>query len=301
VAVLAALAPGQLLARWTARDERLAERTMLQVLCFTSLLLFVVPAVVIDASGSAWRNPATLPGWQISLLAQLLAAPAVIGLSAVQEFVTRGGGTPVPFDPPRRLVTTGIYAYIRNPMQLAGVVLLLMLGAIFHNAWVSAAGVMAHLYSIGLAGWDEGEDLKQRFGADWLLYRTGVRRWIPRWRPWRRPHAPPAQLFVAEQCGMCRDVGRWFERRGARGLAIVPAETHPSHALTRITYEPNDGARASVGVEALARALEHTHFGWAFVGFALRVPIVSSLAQLLVDGSGGEPRTVRASESAPEA
>ena len=185
---------------------------MLQVVAFTGLMLFVLPAIVIEGSGSAWLNPMERPAWQLSLIAQVLAFPALLGLSAVQEFVTRGGGTPVPFDPPQRLVTSGLYAYIRNPMQLSAVVLLFLLGLVLRNPWVSAAGVMAHVYSVGLAGWDEGEDLRERFGERWIAYRSGVRAWVPRFRPWHPAGALSARLFVAESCGMCRDVGRWFEQ-----------------------------------------------------------------------------------------
>ncbi len=84
-------------------------------------------------------------------------------MTAVQEFVTRGAGTPVPFDPPRHLVTTGVYGYVRNPMQLSAVVLLLLVGLVVQNPWVAASAVMAHLYSCGLAGWDEEGDLRPRF------------------------------------------------------------------------------------------------------------------------------------------
>ena len=82
---------------------------------------------------------------------------------------------------------------------------------------------------------------------------------------------------------------------GVRQLDIVPAETHPSGALWRITYEPGDGTRAAAGVEAVARALEHLHLGWALLGALLRLPILSSLMQLLVDASGGEPRSIGSS------
>ena len=99
---------------------------------------------------------------------------------------------------------------------------------------------------------------------------------------------------------MCSEVGRWFQRRGARGLAIVPAETHPSRALTRITYEPGDGTRAVRGIEATARALEHVHLGWAFIGCVLRLPIVCQSVQLLVDASGGGPRRLRYRDTANE-
>ena len=73
---------------------------------------------------------------------------------------------------------------------------------------------------------------------------------------------------------MCSEVGWWFRRRGARGLEIVPAETHPSRALTRITYESSDGAYSASGIEAVARALEHVHIGWAFIACVLRLPVV---------------------------
>jgi protein-S-isoprenylcysteine O-methyltransferase Ste14 len=297
--LLAGVLPGQLLARWTARRERLVERTMLQVVAFTGLAFFVLPAAVIEGSGGIWLNPMARPAWHLGLIAQVLALPALLGLTAVQEFVSRGGGTPVPFDPPRRLVTSGVYAYIRNPMQLSAVVSLFLLGLVLRNAWLSAAGVMAHLYSVGLAGWDEGEDLRERFGPEWIAYRRGVRAWMPCFRPWHPGERPPAHLFVADSCGMCREVGRWFEKRGARQLAIVPAESHPSGALTRITYEPGDGTRAATGIEAVARALEHIHLGWALVGCLLRLPVICQVAQLLTDASGGEPRKIPATGVTP--
>ncbi len=280
--------PGQLLARWTARDEHLEGRATLQVVAFAGLVLVVLPAAILEGSGSAWRHPLTRPAWQVSLLAQLLAVPAILGVSAVHEFVTRGRGTPVPFDPPRRIVTSGIYAYVRNPMQLSGVLVLLTLGAILQNGWIASAGVMAHIYSTGLAGWDEEADLGARFGPAWVAYRAGVRRWVPRLRPWHDASMAPAQLFVSERCAMCREVAAWFDARGARHLRVVAAEGHPGR-LTRIRYEPGDGS-AATGIAAVARALEHVHLGWAVVGFALRLPVVRQLTQLLVDASGGEAR-----------
>jgi hypothetical protein len=89
---------------------------------------------------------------------------------------------------------------------------------------------------------------------------------------------------------MCSEVGMWFAARGVRGLAIVAAESHPTRALTRITYEVDD--YSADGVEAVGRALEHIHFGWALLGFAVRLPTVRAVIQSLVDASGGEPRPV---------
>jgi hypothetical protein len=75
-----------------------------------------------------------------------------------------------------------------------------VLGLLMRNWWLAAAGVMAHVYSVGLAGWDEEADLRGRFGAAWL-YRTAVGRWIPLRRPWHPPNARPPRLFVSESCG----------------------------------------------------------------------------------------------------
>jgi protein-S-isoprenylcysteine O-methyltransferase Ste14 len=293
--------PGQLLSRWTARGDHLIGRVCLQMLAFSGLILFVLPAMAIDGSGTAWVNPAARPAWQLSLFAQALAVPVLIGLAAVQEFVVRGGGTPVPFDPPRRLVTTGVYAYVRNPMQLSAVVLLLMWGFVLGNRWVSAAAVMAHLYSAGLAGWDEDEDLRQRFGSAWTAYRRGVRGWVPRLLPWYSPGHQPARLYVSEQCSMCSEVGLWFRHRGVRHLAIVPAETHPSGELTRITYEDHEGTFRVTGVNAIARALGHLHFGWSVLGLLIGLPVISALVQLVADASGAGPRQIPRKATDPPA
>ena len=201
--------------------------------------------------------------------------------------------------PPRRLVTSGLYAYVGNPMQVSGVLFLVLLGLLLDNLWLSAAGVMAHVYSAGLAGWGEDADLERRFGREWRDYRRGVRRWLPRWRPWQPDGRAPATLFVAHSCSMCRDVGRWFERRNPRHLAIVAAESHRSRMLLRITYEPADGSPPARGVEAVARALEHVHLGWAMVGCALRLPGIRHVSQVLIDASGAEPRIADQSCSWP--
>ena len=110
-----------------------SKRAMLQVIAFAGFMMFVLPAIAIDGSGAGWLPPSQRPLWQLSLVAQVLFLPLLIGLSAVQEFVTHGGGTPVPFDPPRRLVTTGVHAYVRNPMQLSALLLLLCLGVVLEN------------------------------------------------------------------------------------------------------------------------------------------------------------------------
>jgi hypothetical protein len=170
---------------------------------------------------------------------------------------------------------------------------------------------MSFVYSFGLAAWDEESDLGERFGAPWREYRTHVRAWIPRLRPYhpachpepRRcargelregsaPRSCSARLYVAETCGPCAEVAAWFAARHPRGLEIVPAELHPSRDLERITYDPGDDSPDEEGVAAVARALEHVHLGWAVLGWTMRLPVMRPILQLIVDASGGAPRRI---------
>jgi hypothetical protein len=50
---------------------------------------------------------------------------------------------------------------------------------------------------------------------------------------------------------------------------------------------------AASGLEAIARALEHVHLGWAMIAFVIRLPGIGAVLQLLADASGAEPRAIR--------
>jgi protein-S-isoprenylcysteine O-methyltransferase Ste14 len=298
-AVALCFLPAQLLARWTAERRNLAGRALLQAAAFGLLVLFLLPEVILQGTGGSWRPLLAHlrgdgAGWG-GLGLQIAAIPAILGLHAVQEFARRGGGTPLPYDPPLRWVASGAYAYVGNPMQLSAVLLLAGWGWLLASPWVAAAGVVAHVYSLGIAAWDEGDDLAVRFGAPWAAYRRAVRRWWPRWRPWHPSLAglaPPARLYVAAGCDPCSELGGWIAARRPVGLVLSAAEDHPGRDLARLTYDPGDGTGDEEGIAALARALEHVHLGWAFAGWTARLPLVRPLLQLLADASGGAPRAI---------
>ncbi len=300
VAIAIALVPAQCLARWTIEGRRLSGRALLQALAFVGLLLGVIPSILLAQTGADWTPVFERSARVNNLLAQLLVLAALPGLSAVQEFVERGRGTPLPYDPPRQLVTTGPYAYIANPMQSSTVLVLLVWSVVIHNLWFVAASLVALAYGMGLAAWHEDEQLSERFGSSWTMYRRHVARWWPRWRPFiGTPGAKeqPARLYVAQSCPTCQGVGRWLAERGVSQLEIVAAEDHPTRHLSRLTYEVS-GQPPREGIAAFARALEHIHFAWALAGMFMRLPVVRPFLQLLVDASGGGPMLVTRHQAA---
>ncbi|MDQ6828471.1 MAG: isoprenylcysteine carboxylmethyltransferase family protein [Gemmatimonadota bacterium] len=288
-AIVFCLVPALLLARWTEDRRHLAARATLLVIAFGAIVLGVIPAVILAQTRSDWSALGARPSLVVGLLAQLVAIPVLLGVSAVQEFAQRGGGTPLPFDPPQRRVMSGPYAFVANPMQLSLALTLLVWGALLDSWWVAAGAVIAFAYGAGLAAWDEGGDMERRYGPAWRAYRTQVRDWMPRWRPYHAHDAPPARLYVARSCGQCSAIGAWIAARAPVGLEIIAAESHPCRDLWRITYDPRDGTGDESGVAAMGRALEHINFGWAYAGMLLRLPLVRQLIQLIVDASGGGP------------
>lgn len=98
------------------------------------------------------------------------------------DFLVKGKGTPAPIDPPKELVVSGLYKYVRNPMY--GGVLLMLMGH-FLWFWYWSLLIYAvffliafHLFIIGY----EEPNLKKRFGAAYQDYLGKVPRWIPRIR-----------------------------------------------------------------------------------------------------------------------
>jgi protein-S-isoprenylcysteine O-methyltransferase Ste14 len=317
VGILVVLVPAMLLFRWTENDTHLGPRAGGQVILSALIFLYVLPELVfaLRPGTPGWRPLLTTSGFVLQLWLQILLLLAAPGISAVQEFAVRGGGTPLPYDPPRNLVTTGIYRYCANPMQLSCAMVMLAEAVVLRNLWLVAAAAMSTIYSAGLAHWDEEADLARRFGAGtpqrgpddssaieapqitWMSYRAAVPAWRVRWRPFAA--GPPATLYVAATCSACRGVRAFLEQRNPAGLIFVDAESLPSGSIRRLRYVPADGPAES-GVLAFARALEHLNFAWAFCGLLLRLPVVHHAAQLLTDTAGFGPRTLRPSCSTEE-
>lgn len=80
--------------------------------------------------------------------------------------------------PTTAVVTTGIYAYTRNPLYLAMMMLYLGIGSLRNSRWhwLLALPTVAALQLAVIAR--EEAYLERKFGAEYLGYKARVRRWI---------------------------------------------------------------------------------------------------------------------------
>jgi protein-S-isoprenylcysteine O-methyltransferase Ste14 len=135
--------------------------------------------------------PWPITGWHArtsSMTLQLVSAAIIVAglvplVSAFREFV-KTGATPSPTAPPQQLVVAGFDRYVRNPMYV-GVVLIILGQALLFTS-VGLAGYAALFWTAVAAfvRWYEEPTLTRHFGDTYLRYRQAVPAWRPRLRPW---------------------------------------------------------------------------------------------------------------------
>ena len=90
-------------------------------------------------------------------------------------------GTPVPLNPPPKLICDGPYAYTRNPM-ITGLFLLFVGFGIFYNS-ISLTFIIAPVYLLlnylEIKKIEEPE-LEKRFGKEYIEYKKNIPMFIPR-------------------------------------------------------------------------------------------------------------------------
>ena len=126
----------------------------------------------------------TWPGTVLIVLGLLLYA------WCLWNFITEGRGTPGPWDPPRRFVATGPYRWVRNPMYISAMTVILGEAWLFTSIPVAVyLLLMAAVFHSFVLLYEE-PTLTEMFGSTYLAYRESVPRWVPR-RP--RSEVPAAQ------------------------------------------------------------------------------------------------------------
>lgn len=130
-------------------------------------------------------EPMVIPGLIVFALA------SAVNLWSRLTLAIRGEGMAILFTPPARLVVTGPYAWLRNPVVASGVA-----QGIGVFLYTGSALVIGYLVLLALA-WHvlirpgSEHELQRRFGREYEFYRRSVRCWLPMRRRFRPRGALP--------------------------------------------------------------------------------------------------------------
>jgi len=145
------------------------------------VVLLLVPGILVWLYPVELPNPTLVRYWFAKVM---LPTGLVLMGTAAAQFVVTGRGTPAPWAPTQQLVTTGLYAYVRNPMMLGMLLMLggeaLLVASHAIGVWfaVVAPLVIAHTRFI------EDPALNAKFGDAYSTYKSNVPAWFPRFSAW---------------------------------------------------------------------------------------------------------------------
>lgn len=119
--------------------------------------------------------------------ALLLLAGLGVLLDSFLRFALQGLGTPAPVLPTRRLVVTGLYRHVRNPMYLAVLSIVIGQGLLFGSGPVLVYALIIGLAFHAFVLLYEEPTLHASFGGEYDAFRSAVPRWLPRIKAWPGP------------------------------------------------------------------------------------------------------------------
>ena len=153
-----------------------ALKSLLFLILAPGLVAGYIPLVLLR------RGPQVETGVLAYLAIPLWIIGGVILLWSFWNFLIQGRGTPAPVDPPKELVAVGFYRYVRNPMYVG--VLAIIIG---HFLWFEYWNLLVYAVIVFLAfntfvSYYEEPTLKRKFGKSYEDYLQKVPRWIPKFR-----------------------------------------------------------------------------------------------------------------------
>jgi protein-S-isoprenylcysteine O-methyltransferase Ste14 len=126
------------------------------------------------------REQTPVSGSRFAIALGLLAAGGALYAWCAWNFAVVGRGTPAPIDAPKKLVTHGPYRFVRNPMYLAVLAVILGWAVLFESTamlgYALGVGFCCHLFVVLY----EEPHLRRAFGAEYENYSLRVGRWLPK-------------------------------------------------------------------------------------------------------------------------
>lgn len=153
-----------------------------------SAVFFVVAPCMVAGLLPWWLT--RWDGLTRSILPLGLGTLAIVGgvavlLHAFASFAMEGSGTPAPVAPTQTLVIGGVYRFVRNPMYLAVIAVVLGQVLLFGSSVLAVYCLIVTAAMVAFVQFFEEPTLVRRYGAAYETYRRNVPGWLPRLTPWR--------------------------------------------------------------------------------------------------------------------
>ncbi|MEI6232039.1 MAG: methyltransferase [Planctomycetota bacterium] len=160
--------------RLVDENKALIFRSIIYAFGYFSVTYFLVPSIILSMSLGEVSFPTSQ--WQNVLVA--VSVLSVPGAWAAGQFAISGRGTPLALDPTSRLIVTGPYAYVRNPMQIScvGVAVVWAVATNSPALWIYVGLLVVALLITRVY---EEDDLHRRFGERYKKYCRSVWLWLP--------------------------------------------------------------------------------------------------------------------------
>ena len=167
-----------------AKTSWILTKTLTQIIVVWSLILLVFPLLIVQIEAKLGIPRFAFP-MQTLLGIILFPLISLIGLASAYSMAKIGRGTPLPMDTASKLVVSGIYAYVRNPMAISGIGQGLLVGFLLGSPLVLLYALLGGFIWQFVYRRLEEDDLVKQFAADYEDYRQNVRCWIPNLKPYK--------------------------------------------------------------------------------------------------------------------
>jgi protein-S-isoprenylcysteine O-methyltransferase Ste14 len=148
-------------------------RALIAFLVLPGIVGFLAPALLVRSI-----EPRTLRAEGVAVF----LAGFVVLVRCVRDFYVAGKGTLAPWDPPRHLVSVGLYRFSRNPMYVGVLLILIGWTLTFRSRSVLIyTAVVAILFHVRVVLYEE-RWLARTFPNEWPRFKSQVPRWISLYR-----------------------------------------------------------------------------------------------------------------------
>ena len=116
-----------------------------------------------------------------SVLKYLGVAVSILGLGAIfiiSQYFKRDETNIEPWKPTTKIISTGIFAYSRNPIYVAFCLITIGTGIFLNSFWVLCSVIPSAVLVYYVAIKKEEAYLEEKFGEEYLRYKSKVRRWL---------------------------------------------------------------------------------------------------------------------------